>query len=110
MACIVALEQAKGTDLVLYSDSQYVVRGIREGWAVKWRANGWMRNRTERAENTDLWARLLDLVEKRSVKFEWVRGHSGTPENERCDRLAVAAAAQSGLPADEGYETRASSQ
>ncbi len=105
-ACIVALEQAKGAAPVLYTDSLYVVKGIREGWAAKWRAAGWMRTKDQMAENTDLWARLLALHEKRPVRFEWVRGHAGTPENERCDQLAVAATARPNLPPDDVYERK----
>ena len=58
------------------------------------------------AENHDLWEQLLVLCEKHSVRFEWVRGHDGHPENERCDELATAAARQPGLPADQQYETQ----
>ncbi len=64
-----------------------------------------MRNKTERAINPDLWERLLGLCEKHAVEFRWVRGHSGDPENERCDQLAVEAAHQRDLPVDEGYES-----
>lgn len=89
--------------VVLYSDSRYVVDAMEKGWAVKWRANRWQRNKRERAVNPDLWARLLDLCATHDVEFRWVRGHSGVADNERCDRLAVAAAKQSGLPDDPGY-------
>ena len=89
--------------VVLYSDSRYVVDAREKGWAVKWRANGWQRNKREKAVNPDLWARLLDLCATHDVEFRWVRGHSGVADNERCDRLAVAAAKQSGLPDDPGY-------
>lgn len=105
LACIAALEHLEGDFPVrLYSDSSYVVNGITKGWAKKWQKNGWFRNGSEKAENVDLWARLLDLCDKMDVAFVWVKGHAGTAENECCDRLAVAAAAQSGLPADEAYE------
>lgn len=80
--------------VTLYSDSQYVINGITKGWAAKWRANGWMRNRTEKAVNPELWNELLTLCAKHDVTMVWVRGHAGHPENERCDQLAVAAAAQ----------------
>jgi len=105
LACIFALERLKGDIPVrLYSDSSYVVNGITKGWAKKWQKNGWFRTGSEKAENVDLWSRLLDLCDRFAVEFVWVKGHAGTPENERCDRLAVAAAAKSGLPADEAYE------
>jgi ribonuclease HI len=92
------------SDVVLHSDSLYVVKGMREGWAVRWRANGWQRTKTAAAVNADLWARLLVLSETHRVTWEWVRGHAGHPENERVDRLANAAAQGDNLPADEPYE------
>ena len=80
--------------VTLYSDSQYVCNALKLGWAKKWRANGWMRNKKDPALNPELWGKLLDLVEKHQVEIIWVKGHAGHPENERCDRLAVAAAKQ----------------
>jgi ribonuclease HI len=104
MACIAALEAlAPSSDLVLHSDSRYVVNGMNRGWAERWRANNWMRTPQEAAENADLWARLLDLCEDRRVRFVWVRGHAGHEENERCDALATAAAAGAGLEEDSAY-------
>lgn len=88
----------------LYCDSKYVVDALSNGWATKWRANGWRRNKKERALNPDLWGRLLELCEAYEVSCHWVRGHSGNRENERCDQLATQAAARPGLPADERYE------
>lgn len=79
-------------EVVLYSDSQYVCNALTQGWAKKWRANGWMRNKKEPALNPELWEQLLDLCEKHRVDVQWVKGHAGHPENERCDRLAVAEA------------------
>lgn len=76
----------------LYSDSQYVCNALSKGWAKKWRANGWMRNKKDPALNPELWEELLRLTEIHSVTVHWVKGHAGHPENERCDRLAVAAA------------------
>lgn len=77
-------------NVTLYSDSQYVCNALTKGWAKKWRANNWMRNNREPALNPDLWEKLLDLYEKHNVTIVWVKGHAGHPENERCDRLAVA--------------------
>ena len=88
----------------LYSDSQYVINSITKGWARKWQAKGWMRNKTEKAMNSDLWERLLVLVAAHEVVFHWVRGHTGVEENERADRLAVDAAQGQVLPVDRGYE------
>ena len=73
----------------LYSDSQYVCNALKLGWAKKWRQNGWMRNKKEPALNPELWEELLTLCEKHEVEINWVKGHAGHPENERCDKLAV---------------------
>ena len=75
--------------VTLYSDSKYVVDAITKGWAKKWRSNGWMRTKTEPALNSDLWEKALNLLQEHDVKFVWVKGHAGHPENERCDALAV---------------------
>ena len=88
----------------VFSDSKYVVDALSKGWAKRWRANGWRRNKKELAINPDLWERLLELCAGHDVGFYWVKGHSGHPENERCDRLATGAASQPGLPADAPYE------
>ncbi len=105
LGAIVALESLKRPcRVVLSTDSQYVVNGIEKGWAKKWRANGWRRNKKEKALNPDLWARLLDAVEKHQVRFEWVRGHDGHPENERCDVLANTAARTDATLIDEEFE------
>ena len=79
-------------DVTLYSDSRYLCDGINKGWAKSWRKNGWRKADKKPALNADLWERLLDLLETHAVKLVWVKGHDGHPENERCDRLAVAAA------------------
>lgn len=76
-------------DVTLYTDSKYVSDAIEQGWAKKWRSNGWMRNKKDAALNPDLWERLLELLETQNVKIVWVKGHAGHPENERCDELAV---------------------
>ena len=75
--------------VTLYGDSKYVVDAITKGWAKKWRSNGWMRTKTEPALNSDLWEKVLNLLQEHDVKFVWVKGHAGHPENERCDALAV---------------------
>ncbi|MBQ9984879.1 MAG: ribonuclease HI [Oscillospiraceae bacterium] len=74
----------------LYTDSKYIVDGINQGWAEKWKANGWMRNKKEKALNPDLWDELLSLIAKHEVEFIWVKGHATNPKNNRCDELAVA--------------------
>ena len=85
----------------IYSDSQYIVDAIKNGWADRWKANNWYRNKKEKALNPDLWNHLLNLLAKHQVSFHWVRGHAGHPENERCDKLAVAAASAKNLKDDE---------
>jgi ribonuclease HI len=101
MAAIKGLECLKEPcEVTVVSDSRYIVDAMEKGWAEKWRANQWMRNKKEKALNPDLWEKLLDLCGRNSVKFEWVNGHSGHPENERCDQLAVSAAAKPNLPED----------
>ena len=90
-AAIEALKALKFPCAVtLYSDSRYLLDGIEKGWAEKWRANGWMRNKKEKALNPELWERLLKLCDIHEVEPVWVKGHAGHPENERCDRMAVA--------------------
>ena len=74
----------------LVTDSKYVADGITKGWAESWRKNNWRKADKKPALNPDLWERLLDLVNTHKVTVEWVKGHAGHPENERCDRLAVA--------------------
>ena len=92
MAVIVGLEQLEIPSIVnLYTDSKYIVDAVTKGWAKRWRANSWKRNKKDKAMNPDLWGKLLDLCSKHQVEFSWVRGHSGNIENERCDKLAVQA-------------------
>ena len=104
MAALVGLGALKGKcKVTLYSDSAYLVNAMSKGWAQRWRANGWKRNKREKVLNPDLWERLLQLCDYHEVHFSWVKGHAGTPENIRCDELAMQAAQQPNLPADEGY-------
>ncbi|MFP4547022.1 MAG: ribonuclease HI [Fidelibacterota bacterium] len=105
LAVIKGLEALKheNSDVKIYSDSKYIVDAVNKGWARKWRTNGWRRNKKEMAKNPDLWARLLDLIEKHNVEFHWVKGHAGNPENERCDELAVTASQCAELLTDEGF-------
>lgn len=92
-ACIEALKALKEPCAVtLTTDSQYVANGITKGWAESWRKNGWKKADKKPALNPDLWQQLLDLVSLHKVEIVWIKGHAGHPENERCDKLAVAAA------------------
>ena len=90
--------------VILYSDSQYVVNALNEGWARTWKANGWKRTRGGRALNPDLWEMLLEQIDRHEVEFEWVPGHSGILGNQRADRLAVKAAKGNDLAVDQAYE------
>lgn len=91
-------------DVQLFSDSEYLVNAIEKGWARRWQANGWYRQNKKMAENRDLWEEILRLCERHKVRFEWIRGHAGHVENERCDELAVQATRLSNLLVDKGYE------
>jgi len=103
-AAIRALEALKEPcGVTLVSDSMYVINGIAKGWARSWRAKRWIRA-GKTVPNWDLWRRLLDLCEHHDVRMQWVEGHAGHAENERCDELAVAAAGGADLPIDAGYE------
>lgn len=104
MAVIVGLEALKiaGSRVTVYTDSRYVADAVTLGWVFSWEAK-----RFGKKKNADLWMRFLEVYRKHNVKFVWVKGHSDIPENERCDRLAVAASRQPGLPPDEGYSDQA---
>jgi ribonuclease HI len=97
LGAIVALERLKfRCSVAVHSDSRYVVQAMEQRWAIRWRNDGWrtgVGQQRRPVANPDLWRR-----------FVWVKGHAGDPENERADRLAVAAAAQPDLPPDEPYE------
>jgi ribonuclease HI len=87
MAVIVGLEALKsGCEVRVVSDSKYVVDAFNLRWIDGWKRRGWAK-----VKNPDLWKRLLKAMEPHKVRYEWVRGHNDHPENERCDRLAVAA-------------------
>lgn len=105
LAVIAALDALKSPcKATIYSDSRYIVDAINKGWARRWRANGWRRNKRERAVNSDLWERLLNLQECHDTEFRWVKGHAGNKGNDRADKLAVAASNSEDLAIDDGYE------
>lgn len=101
MAVIVGLEQVKkpGSRITVYSDSKYVVDAVEKSWII-----GWQKKNFHKVKNPDLWKRFLNILKQHHVKFVWVKGHAGHVENERCDRLAVAAAESGNLHIDEAYE------
>lgn len=88
----------------LYTDSQYVRNAVEKKWLVNWQKNGWKNAAKKPVKNKDLWLRLLPYLEKHDVTLHWVRGHSGHPENERCDDLARAEASKPNLPRDVGHD------
>lgn len=101
LAAIVALEELKkpGMDVTIVSDSKYVVDSVEKGWLFDWEKKGFAKKK-----NPDLWQRFLKVYRRHRVKFQWIRGHNGHPQNELCDELAVAARSQPDLLADEAYE------
>jgi ribonuclease HI len=101
LAVIVGLEAIKkdGHNVTVYSDSRYVIDAVEKGWLWNWEK----KNFKDKA-NPDLWMRYIPLHKKFSPKFIWIKGHSGHPENERCDQLAVAAASAVHLQPDIAYE------
>ncbi len=104
-SAIAAIESLSESDAAatVHSDSRYVVDMINQGHAQRWKQNGWMRDKTHLAQNSDLWDRLLTLCLERDVEFVWVKGHDGHAENERVDQLAVEACTGENLPIDEGF-------
>ncbi len=106
MACIKGIKAlpTRLETVALFSDSKYVVNGIRKGWAKSWRKHGWLKSDGKPAINSDLWAMLLDEVEGLNINFHWVKGHAGNPLNERCDKLAVSSARGDDLLVDFGYK------
>jgi len=101
MAVIKGLEALKNPNqsVMIYSDSKYVIDSIEKKWV-----NGWLAKGFKDKKNKDLWLRYLDVSKQHTIKFTWVRGHNGHPENERCDELAVAAAKQKNLLIDTVFE------
>lgn len=105
LAVIMGLEAVKwkNAEITVVSDSSYVVNSVQKGWVFNWEKKGFAK-----AKNSDLWIRFLKIYRQHKVSFRWIKGHSGHPENERCDALAVAAgagavAAGRQLPEDKGY-------
>ena len=101
LAVIKGLEALKkpGMNVTIYSDSKYVVDSVEKKWII-----GWLKKGFKDKKNKDLWLRFLEVYKQHTVRFVWIKGHNETPENERCDRLAVAAALDTpNLLDDTGY-------
>ena len=101
MAVVVGLSilTREGVDVVIYSDSNYVVNSVEKGWVFDWVKKGF-----KGKKNEDLWRQFLVYYKKHRVKFVWVKGHADNPWNNRCDELATAAADSRNWLVDEGYE------
>jgi ribonuclease HI len=102
MAVIAALQALKkdGLNLTIYSDSQYVVKAVQEGWLKNWIATNFKGGK----KNPDLWLKYAELAKKHNIRFVWVRGHADNPLNNRCDELATMAADGGNLIEDTGYK------
>ena len=101
LAVIVALEKLENTneDIIITSDSKYVIDAVTKGWVFNWQRKGF-----KKKKNSDLWKRFLKIYHKYKIKFIWVPGHSGHIENERCDELAVNASVHEELEVDVYFE------
>ncbi len=102
LAVIIALETLKGEghNVTIFSDSKYVVQAVEQRWVF-----GWLKKGFKDKKNPDLWRRFLKIYPKHHVRLQWVKGHANIPENERCDKLAVAAAKSKPTAVDHGFET-----
>lgn len=87
-----------GQNVTVYSDSKYVVDSVEKGWL--W---GWVKKGFKGKKNADLWRQYIEASKKHNVKFKWIKGHSGHPENERCDQLAVMSSKSHDLKEDHGF-------
>ena len=103
LAIIVGLESVKKqkAEIIVYSDSKYVVNAVEKGWLFNWQKKNF-----KGKKNSDLWIRFLSVYNKHSISFFWVKGHNNNVENERCDRLAVSAAEGADLVSDVWYENQ----
>ena len=102
MAVIAGLEALKkeGLKITIYSDSQYVVKAVEQGWLKNWVATNFKGGK----KNKDLWLHFYELAKKNNIRFVWVRGHADNPYNNRCDELATAAADGGSLLIDTAFE------
>lgn len=107
LAAIIALESLKEPcQIELWTDSQYVRQGILH-WLANWKQKNWRTSQKKAVKNVDLWQRLDQAQARHTINWHWVKGHSGQPENERCDQLARQAAETGPYLTDIGYEVAA---
>ena len=105
MAAIAGLQSLAGSRQVqLFTDSRYLCDAINLGWIKTWQKKGWRKTGKGKVVNPDLWKQLIVLLDRHKVELAWVQGHAGDKQNERADRLAVAAARSNILLEDEGYQ------
>lgn len=105
MAAIAGFEALlRPCEVSVYSDSQYLINAFNQHWIEGWIKKGWKRGKNEPVKNVDLWQRLLAAIGPHQVTWNWVKGHNGHPQNERCDTLATTAADQGPLIADPGID------
>lgn len=107
LAVIKGLEAIKkdGWQVLVVSDSKYVVDAVEKGWVMSWEKKNY-----KGKKNADLWRRFLKVYYRHQVKFKWIKGHAGHPQNERCDQLAVDAAQSPHLLIDEVFEAERNAQ
>jgi ribonuclease HI len=101
MAVVEALNKIKkeNAKVTIYTDSKYVSDSVEKKWVF-----GWQKNNFKKKKNIDLWIKFLKVYEKHSIKFIWIKGHNNHPQNERCDKLAVAASKTNNPATDSVYE------
>ncbi len=101
LAVITGLESIKnpGQEIMIYSDSKYIIDSVEKKWVFNW-----VRTSFKDKKNKDLWLRFLEVYKQHKIRFTWVKGHNGHPENERCDELAVQASKQKDLLTDTYFE------
>jgi ribonuclease HI len=102
LAVIAGLEALKkqGSNVVVYTDSRYVADAVEKGWVFQWESKAF-----KKKKNPDLWLRFLKIYRKHNVRFVWIKGHNSNPENELCDRMAVAASRKNDLAEDVEYSS-----
>ncbi len=110
LAAAIALENIpEGSDVMLHSDSKLLIDAFNKNWINGWQKRGWKKADKSKVLNIDLWKKIIEAMKGKTVKFVWVKGHDGIPENERCDVLGRTAAGESPTEADIGYEGEADS-